>query len=164
MYTVVYTSHALVLGTSMKYHMQLMNAIGNERSNSFWERHLQEEKLPADVERDIREGFIRAKYEVKSWIPTPTGESRETLSKLLCVAVKTDNLLRTVELLTRGADVSIWLSSSVCVCVCEYIVHKLEGEIGGRRQDRVRERERRRERERERERERDPCICFVFFF
>lgn len=67
---------------------------------------MHEERLPADVERDIREGFIRAKYEVKSWIPTPTGESKEALNKLLCVAVKTDNLLRTVELLTRGADVS----------------------------------------------------------
>ena len=83
-----------------------MNIIGNERSNSFWERHSQHrEKLPADVERDIRENFIRAKYQVKSWIPTPTGESQEALNKLLRVAVKTDNLMRTVELLTLGADV-----------------------------------------------------------
>ena len=84
-----------------------MNTIGNERSNSFWERHSQRrDRLPADVERDIRENFIRAKYQVKSWIPTPTGESQETLNKLLCVAVKNDNLMRTVELLTLGADVS----------------------------------------------------------
>ena len=84
-----------------------MNIIGNERSNSFWERHSQRrERLPADVERDIRENFIRAKYQVKSWIPTPTGESKEALNKLLQVAVKTDNLMRTVELLTLGADVS----------------------------------------------------------
>ena len=84
-----------------------MNMIGNERSNSFWERHSQRrERLPADVERDIRENFIRAKYQVKSWIPTPTGESKEALNKLLQVAVKTDNLMRTVELLTLGADVS----------------------------------------------------------
>ena len=84
-----------------------MNTIGNERSNSFWERHSQhKERLPANVERDIRENFIRAKYEVKSWIPASTGESQETLNKLLCIAVKTDNLMRTVELLTLGADVS----------------------------------------------------------
>ena len=83
-----------------------MNVIGNERANSFWERHSQHrEKLPADVERDIRENFIRAKYQVKSWIPTPTGESQEALNTLLRVAVKTDNLMRTVELLTLGADV-----------------------------------------------------------
>ena len=83
-----------------------MNMIGNERANSFWERHSQHrERLPADVERDIRENFIRAKYQVKSWIPTSTGESQEALNKLLRVAVKTDNLMRTVELLTLGADV-----------------------------------------------------------
>ena len=83
-----------------------MNTIGNERANLFWERHSQHrERLPADVERDIRENFIRAKYQVKSWIPTSTGESQETLNKLLRVAVKTDNLMRTVELLTLGADV-----------------------------------------------------------
>ena len=88
------------------FSAQLMNVIGNERANSFWERHSQrKERLPADVERDIRENFIRAKYQVKSWIPTPTGESKETLNKLLRVAVKTDNLMRTVELLTLGADV-----------------------------------------------------------
>ena len=88
------------------FSAQLMNVIGNERANSFWERHSQrKERLPADVERDIREHFIRAKYQVKSWIPTPTGESKETLNKLLRVAVKTDNLMRTVELLTLGADV-----------------------------------------------------------
>ena len=68
------------------------------------------ERLPPDVERDIREGFIRAKYQDKSWIPTPTGESQDMLNKLLCVAVTTDNLMRTVELLVRGADVSGLLS------------------------------------------------------
>ena len=118
-----------------------MNTIGNERANSFWERHSQHrERLPADVERDIRENFIRAKYQVKSWIPTPTGESKEALNKLLRVAVKTDNLMRTVELLTLGADV---------------------------RRGREREREGRREGEGEGERdisEKEVWIVFMFLF
>ena len=86
-----------------------MVRVGNENSNKFWERHFNGDRLPQDVERDIRENFIRAKYEMKSWIPRPTGESQEVLNKLLCVCVQTDNLMRTIELLAHGAD--------VCVCV-----------------------------------------------
>ncbi len=79
--------------------------IGNEKANKFWENHYQGERLPHDVERDIRENFIRAKYETMSWIPRPTGESRDALTKLLCVCVKTNNLMRTIELLAHGAQV-----------------------------------------------------------
>lgn len=85
---------------------QLMVTIGNNNANSLWEKYCTGDRLPADVEREIRETFIRAKYQTKSWIPRPTGESRETLSRLLCVSVTTDNLLRTVELLAHGANVS----------------------------------------------------------
>lgn len=79
--------------------------IGNDSANKFWENHYQGERLPQDVERDIRENFIRAKYEIMSWIPRPTGENKETLTKLLCVCVKTNNLMRTIELLAHGAQV-----------------------------------------------------------
>ena len=86
--------------------MQLMQEIGNDNGNRFWEKHWSGERLPADVEREIRENFIRAKYQMKSWIPRPTGESKEALSRLLCISVGTSNLIRTLELLTHGADVS----------------------------------------------------------
>ena len=45
-----------------------MVTIGNDNANSFWEHHYLGKRLPADVEREIREEFIRAKYQVKSWI------------------------------------------------------------------------------------------------
>ena len=90
-------------------YTQLMVTIGNDNANSFWEHHYHGERLPADMEREIRENFIRAKYQVKSWIPTHTGEGRENLSQLLCISVKTNNLMRTLELLVHGADVScVW--------------------------------------------------------
>lgn len=84
-----------------------MLEIGNANSNAFWEKHYNGKRLPHDVERDIREDFIRAKYEVKSWIPRPTGESQEALDKLLCECVTTNNLLKTIELLAHGAQVGI---------------------------------------------------------
>jgi len=84
--------------------IKLMVTIGNDNANSFWEHHYHGEHLPADMEREIRENFIRAKYQVKSWIPTHTGEGRENLSQLLCISVKTNNLMRTLELLVHGAD------------------------------------------------------------
>ena len=62
-------------------------------------------QLQADVVIEIREPFIRAKYEMKSWIPRPTGESPERLNQLLCIAVTTSNLMRTVELIAQGAEV-----------------------------------------------------------
>ncbi|CAI8051664.1 Arf-GAP with Rho-GAP domain, ANK repeat and PH domain-containing protein 1 [Geodia barretti] len=83
-----------------------MVEIGNERSNQFWEKHCQQERLEAGVERDIRESFIRAKYQDRAWIPQPTGEDREALSKQLLVCVASNNLMRTIQLLVHGADVS----------------------------------------------------------
>lgn len=82
-----------------------MVEIGNERSNVFWEKHCKQERLQANVERDIRESFIRAKYQDRSWIPQPTGES-EALSKQLLICVASNNLMRTIQLLVHGADVS----------------------------------------------------------
>ena len=96
---------------------QLMVTIGNDCANTFWEHHYHGDRLPADMEREIRENFIRAKYQVKSWIPTHTGEGRDNLSQLLCISVKTNNLMRTLELLVRGADVSFNLES------CQVALH-----------------------------------------
>ena len=62
-------------------------------------------RLQADVVMEIREPFIRAKYEMKSWIPQPTGESPEQLNQLLCIAVTTSNLMRTIQLIAHGAEV-----------------------------------------------------------
>ena len=83
-----------------------MVTIGNDNANSFWEHHYPGKRLPADVEREIREEFIRAKYQVKSWIANPSGEGKEALSRQLCSSVMTSNLMRTMELLVHGADVS----------------------------------------------------------
>ena len=55
--------------------------------------------------RDIREAFIRAKYENKAWIPR-IGDDKETLSKALCVSVSGGNTKRTYELICSGAKVS----------------------------------------------------------
>ena len=55
--------------------------------------------------RDIREAFIRAKYETKAWVPR-SGGSAETLSKALCVSAATDNVQRSYELICGGANVS----------------------------------------------------------
>ena len=84
---------------------QLMVEIGNDRSNQFWEKHCKQERLQANVERDIRESFIRAKYQDKSWIPQPLGEDRETLTRQLLICVASNDLMRTIQLLIHGADV-----------------------------------------------------------
>ena len=86
--------------------MQLMVTIGNDNANSFWEHHYHGTRLPADVEREIREQFIRAKYQDKSWIDNSSREMKEALNRKLCSSVKTNNLMRTMELLVHGADVS----------------------------------------------------------
>ncbi len=82
-----------------------MVKIGNNRSNEFWEKHLQSPRLDANVEDEIRETFIHAKYVTRSWIPRETSENKDTLNALLCENVATDNLLKTVELLALGANV-----------------------------------------------------------
>ena len=86
---------------------QLMVEIGNDRSNLFWEKHCKQERLKADVERDIRESFILAKYKDHSWIPEPSGEDRETLSRQLNICVASNNLMRTIQLLVHRADVRL---------------------------------------------------------
>ena len=85
-----------------------MVEIGNDRSNLFWEKHCKQERLQSDVERDIRESFIRAKYQDRSWILQPSGESREALSRQLHICVASNNLMRTIQLLVHGADVSVY--------------------------------------------------------
>lgn len=55
--------------------------------------------------RDIREAFIRAKYETKAWVPR-SGSPPETLSKALCVSAATENVQRSYELICGGASVS----------------------------------------------------------
>ena len=82
-----------------------MVEIGNDRSNQFWEKHCKQERLTSDVERDIRESFIRAKYQDRSWIPLPAGEDRETLSRHLLLCVSSNNLMRSIQLLAYGANV-----------------------------------------------------------
>ena len=82
-----------------------MVAIGNDRANRFWEYHYVGEKLPHDVEREIRETFIRSKYQGRSWIPPAESSSKEQLSRQLCENVKTGDLLKTLSLVVHGADV-----------------------------------------------------------
>ena len=74
--------------------------------------------------RDIRENFIRAKYELKAWIPRSPSSPPEVLGKQLCEAVKTSNVMTSLELIIRGANVSVcwcmcvYVSMCVCICVC----------------------------------------------
>ena len=83
-----------------------MVEIGNKKSNEFWEKHYQRSRLPADVEKEIRENFIRAKYVMRSWIPVePDNGELLDLDHSLCKNVATDNLMKTIELLARGANV-----------------------------------------------------------
>ena len=73
--------------------------------------------------RDIRENFIRAKYELKAWIPRSPSSPPEVLGKQLCEAVKTSNVMTSLELIIRGANVSVCWCMCVCVCecVCMYV-------------------------------------------
>lgn len=83
-----------------------MVKIGNNHSNNFWERHYQGQSLPADVEDEIRENFLTAKYVNRSWVPQGNVENKEALGVMLCQNVATDNLMRTIELIAIGANVS----------------------------------------------------------
>lgn len=76
--------------------------IGNDNSNKFWEHHCQGERLPADVEDEIRENFISAKYVTRSWIPQ---NSVENMDLMLCESVATEHLMKTIELIALGANV-----------------------------------------------------------
>ena len=82
-----------------------MVKIGNGNSNSFWEHHYNGERLPANVESEIRENFITAKYVTRSWVPMTTVETKDRLSNLLCENVTSDNLMKSIELIALGANV-----------------------------------------------------------
>ena len=59
-----------------------MVAIGNEKANMFWEKHFQGERIAGNSPREIRENFIRSKYESKCWIPRSSGDTQEVLNKV----------------------------------------------------------------------------------
>ena len=56
--------------------------VGNKKSNVFWEKHCQSVKLESSSPREIREMYIRTKYESKAWIPRNVGDTSEVLSKV----------------------------------------------------------------------------------
>ena len=82
------------------------------------------------MNRDIRENFIRAKYELKAWIPRDSYTPHDVLNKQLCQTVKTDDVMATLELIVRGANVCVCLSTRcvynpvenyhLCVLCCQY--------------------------------------------
>lgn len=84
-----------------------MVKIGNGNSNSFWEHHYKGERLPANMESEIRENFIHAKYVTRSWIPMTTVETKDALSSHLCENVTSDSLMKTIQLIALGANVSL---------------------------------------------------------
>ena len=102
-----------------------MVEIGNDNNNRFWEKHYQGERLLSTAEKEVRKNFIQAKYVTRSWIPTGSMETKDSLSRLLCDNLVTYNLLRTIELLALGANVSVdcgshlyllgFMHASVCV-------------------------------------------------
>ena len=63
-------------------YSQLFQTIGNEKSNQLWEKHCQSARLDPEAPREIRESFIRTKYESKAWIPRTTKDSPEVLNKV----------------------------------------------------------------------------------
>ena len=81
-----------------------MVAIGNEKSNKFWEKNYSGTRLPANTERETRQNLICSKYEHKLWVDL-VQEKQDVLNKLIRVSVKGDNLMRTIELLASGAKV-----------------------------------------------------------
>ena len=70
--------------------------------------------------RDIRENFIRAKYELKAWIPREDSIPPDLLNKRLCEAVKTDDVITTLQLIVHGANVRLSIYLFVCLFVCLY--------------------------------------------
>ncbi|XP_019855674.1 PREDICTED: arf-GAP with Rho-GAP domain, ANK repeat and PH domain-containing protein 1-like isoform X1 [Amphimedon queenslandica] len=84
--------------------INLMVTIGNYSANLFWERHFKGERIPTDCPREIRESFIRSKYESKSWVPDNALADQEELNMALCSAVIDDDLMLTTELLVKGAN------------------------------------------------------------
>ena len=84
--------------------------------------------------RDIRENFIRAKYELKAWIPRDAHSLHEVLNKKLCQVVKTDDVMATLELIVHGANVCLSVCPSVCplfiisfVLAGEFSKHQYQG-------------------------------------
>ena len=75
--------------------------------------------------RDIRENFIRAKYELKAWIPRQAYSPHEVLNKQLCQTVKTDDVMATLELIVQGANVCLCQSVSLCICTGINNIHPL---------------------------------------
>ena len=62
--------------------LQLFISIGNYSANLFWERHFKGERIPTDSPREIRESFIRSKYESKAWIPDNAIGTQDDLDKV----------------------------------------------------------------------------------
>ncbi len=93
-----------------------MVEIGNDNSNSFWQRHYKGDRLASNEVKEIREDFLRAKYLTRSWIPSEEIDTKDSLSLKLCENVTTDNFLRTIELIALGADVSVAAGVSLVRC------------------------------------------------
>jgi hypothetical protein len=92
-----------------------MVTIGNDNANKFWERHLKGTKIDPQSPREIRESFIRSKYESKSWIPLDIGgSSNEELNQALCTSVANSDLMKSMELLVLGADPCYQVPAANC--------------------------------------------------
>ena len=61
---------------------QLFTSIGNERANVLLEKHCHSERIAQDSPREIRDTFIRAKYESKAWIPRNPVDTPDVLNKV----------------------------------------------------------------------------------
>eukprot|EP00051_Salpingoeca_urceolata_P023943 m.413051 g.413051 ORF g.413051 m.413051 type:complete len:1593 (-) comp20172_c4_seq19:1349-6127(-) len=81
----------------------LVQSIGSIKSNQFWEANLTTEKPNADSELSEREVFIRAKYERKEFVQYSL-EENVSLETQLEQCVVTDNLMKTVQLITAGVN------------------------------------------------------------
>lgn len=78
--------HAMLRNSSQSWS-PYFKAMGNEKSNSYWEA-----EMPSNVDRNGTGTFIRAKYEAKRWASKkPTQESEEQNNNVVKGATKNYN-------------------------------------------------------------------------
>eukprot|EP01090_Pellita_catalonica_P002679 TRINITY_DN1224_c0_g2_i1.p1 TRINITY_DN1224_c0_g2~~TRINITY_DN1224_c0_g2_i1.p1 ORF type:complete len:690 (+),score=160.69 TRINITY_DN1224_c0_g2_i1:269-2338(+) len=88
--------------------LMLMKTIGNAKANSIWEFNVSQSLKPsASSDRETRDRYIRAKYQLKRFIERPTPELSKNLNKYLYEATMENDLLGVYKLIAQGAEVNV---------------------------------------------------------
>lgn len=84
--------------------MKYLVSIGNTRSSSVWEASLSGAARPHSTDQAAREMWMKAKYELRAFLPRVTPKpTPEQLKDLLVLAVARDDLIGAMEAWARGA-------------------------------------------------------------